>query len=535
MSALALLDSINVPRKHLFSMLLLCLFNVILILVLIGCANLHLDSSTKQAAREIETHFDRIKDDFNYLAKDNKLAESCDVLLVEMRQSVFETHMAKEVAVFREGGQFFCATNKGKVSFNLYPHIYQELKSLPLHQTVAYFKAAINRLNSIGLLFLDDQQRGVSILIPPGYLFELIEQKFAPQGIDFDLWISGQLVDNKSSMNSSNSEVLRFSEYQGERFPFALKSQAGHVYYLSYIFDKYWVFLLVSSIVIVSYSFSSKRRIAKNSLEFSLVDALNRGYFECYYQPIIDASSHRAIGCEALLRWNDPKRGFVSPGIFIPLAEKLNLINRLTYYVFNQVVDFIAKNESVLIGKYVSINISRKTLIAPRLLRIVKQFQKAHPHILKKLVFEITENGEYTDEELEIAKKHIQELCRTGIRIAVDDFGTGYSGLNFVSQLPFEIMKIDRVFVKNLDKQQSTKPVLESMVNLARSRNMTVIVEGVETDIQLQILFDMGFVYIQGFLFARPMPEEEVIEYLKHINKINTINTQCRETPALES
>ena len=96
-------------------------------------------------------------------------------------------------------------------------------------------------------------------------------------------------------------------------------------------------------------------------------------------------------------------------------------------------------------------------------------------------------------------------------------------------------MKIDRVFVKNLDKQQSTKPVLESMVNLARSRNMTVIVEGVETDIQLQILLDMGFLYIQGFLFARPMPEEEVIEYLSHINKINAINTLCRETPALES
>ncbi|NOH62623.1 EAL domain-containing protein [Vibrio sp. RE88] len=535
MSAMAWLNSINVPRKRLFSILLLCLFNVVLAVVLIVCANLHLDSSTKQAAREIETHFDRIRGDFNYLAKDNKLAESCDVLLVDMRQSVFETHMAKEVAVFREGGQFFCATNKGKVSFNLYPHIYQELQSLPLHQTVAYFKAAINRLNSIGLLFLDDQQRGVSILIPPSYLFELIEQNFAPQGIGFDLWVSGQLVNNKSPMTSLDSEVFGLSEYKGERFPFALKSQVGHAYYLSYIFDKYWVFLLVSSVVIVSYSFSSKRRIAKNSLEFSLVDALNRGYFECYYQPIIDADSHKAIGCEALLRWNDPKRGFVSPGIFIPLAEKLNLINRLTYYVFNQVVDFIAKNENVLIGKYVSINISRKTLIAPRLIRIVKQFQKAHPHVLKKLVFEITENGEYTDEELELAKNHIQELCRAGIRIAVDDFGTGYSGLNFVSQLPFEIMKIDRVFVKNLDKQQTTKPVLESMLNLARSRNMTVIVEGVETDIQLQILLDMGFLYIQGFLFSRPLPEDEVVEYLKYISNIKMSGLEFASNAVLEN
>ncbi|CAM3104070.1 EAL domain-containing protein [Vibrio neptunius] len=514
MSAIVLSDRVVVPNKHLFSIWLLGLFNLVLLFVLIGCANLHLDSSTQQAARDIETHLDRIKADFDYLLKDNKLAESCQHLLVDMRQSVFETHMAKEVAVFRQGGQFFCATNKGKVSFHLYPHIYQELQSVPLHQTVAYFNAAINRLNSIGLLFLDDQQRGVSILIPPGYLYELVAQKLATQRIDFELWISGQRVDNRLMLTASNSDSVRVSEFKGEHFPFAVKSQVGYAYYLSYIADKYWLFLLVSTVVIVCYVVSSKRRIAKNSLEFALVDALNRGYFECYYQPIVDAHSAKAIGCEALLRWNDPKRGFVSPSIFIPLAEKLNLINRLTYYVFNQVVDFIANNESALIGKYISINISRKTLIAPRLLRIVKQLQKAHPHILNKLVFEITENGEYTDEELEIAKNHIQVLCRMGVRMAIDDFGTGYSGLNFVSQLPFEIMKIDRVFVKNLDKQQSTRPVLDSMLNLARSRDMMVVVEGIETDTQLQILLDMGFVYIQGFLLARPMPEKELLDFL---------------------
>lgn len=130
------------------------------------------------------------------------------------------------------------------------------------------------------------------------------------------------------------------------------------------------------------------------------------------------------------------------------------------------------------------------------------------------IAFEITENGDFTDHELNMVERNFQLLSQAGIRLLVDDFGTGYSGLNFVRQFHFDTLKIDRVFVKNLGHEPHLNNLLMSMLQLAQSLDMQVIVEGVETQEQLDILRELGVDYIQGYLYSKPLPAREFVDYM---------------------
>lgn len=232
----------------------------------------------------------------------------------------------------------------------------------------------------------------------------------------------------------------------------------------------------------------------------------------------MQASTHSVIGCEALLRWKHPVQGYISPAIFIPLAERLGYIAPLTYFVIDSALHFVQQHEQLMKDKYISVNIERSLMLKESFMQHVLTYCQQYAFFTQRIVFEITEDGNFTAQELQIVEKNFLRLSQAGVCFFIDDFGTGYSGLNFVRQFHFNTLKIDKVFIKNLEHEPYLNNLLTSMLTLSQSLNMRVIVEGVETKEQLNLLCDLGFDYIQGFYYSRPIPEKEFIIYLTQHN-----------------
>ncbi|MEF1261629.1 EAL domain-containing protein, partial [Vibrio harveyi] len=273
--------------------------------------------------------------------------------------------------------------------------------------------------------------------------------------------------------------------------------------------------LLGMACALIVHLFFSSKKFAKNSLEFSLALAIKGRNLTVHYQPIVDQRDGSVIGGESLVRWNDPVQGFISPSIFIPLAEKVGLIDQITYLVLDKVISMISSNKLAFHDRYISVNVSRSLILREDFIQEVESRLKYHYFISERLVFEITEEAIFSASELAVLRKHLDRLTALGIRIAVDDFGTGYSGLDFIGQYSFDIIKIDRVFVNNLGNGQTIQPLLEAIHTLTRNLSMSVIVEGVEERAQLQVLHDLGFYNIQGFYFSKPLPKPLFLDYLE--------------------
>ncbi|NNE66988.1 MAG: bifunctional diguanylate cyclase/phosphodiesterase [Pyrinomonadaceae bacterium] len=242
-------------------------------------------------------------------------------------------------------------------------------------------------------------------------------------------------------------------------------------------------------------------------LEGDLRYACDRGEFSMHYQPLICLRTGDLMGFEALLRWQHPELGFISPARFIPICEDSGAIVPITNWILHQTTAKLAEWQKIS-SDYrkilVSVNISGKHLADQRLVSDVKEaLDKSglKPSSLKLEITETTamENAERTIEVL-------QELKSLGVHISIDDFGTGYSSLSYLHRLPFDTLKIDRSFVINVVDRNKDTEILQTIIALTKNLKKEVIAEGIETTDQLKILIDLGCDYGQGYLFSRPLP-----------------------------
>ena len=241
------------------------------------------------------------------------------------------------------------------------------------------------------------------------------------------------------------------------------------------------------------------------SLENDLHCAIERNQFELYYQPIISLKTRKIIGCEALLRWNHPVRSTIPPSIFIPIAEELGLINDIGNWVFRQACRQLKKwQEKGFINHKLSVNLSALQFHQPDFRQNLISALVEYSVNPKQIELELTETQVIKD--IEIAKKQLKSLKVLDFKIAIDDFGTGYSSLQYLQQLPFDTLKIDRVFIQNLDNNQSNAAIAEAIIKIAHSLNIQVVAEGVETPEELKFLEQHQCDLIQGYLFSRPLP-----------------------------
>lgn len=252
--------------------------------------------------------------------------------------------------------------------------------------------------------------------------------------------------------------------------------------------------------------------VEKRTLTIELGQAMRRNELEMYYQPILDLNSHRIVKAEALLRWKHPEKGFISPAVFIPIAEESDLIHALGDWVFRAVIQQIKVwNTQNLEPIDVSVNVSAKQFLQKGTMeRFMGYIQEAGIHP-ERLIIEITESV-FLQDAFEIAEQ-FRLIQEAGIRLALDDFGTGYSSLNYLTRFDTRFIKIDRSFVKNLTEDTSS-PIIDAIIAMSHQLGKTVIAEGVETKQQVDWLKARDCDYVQGYYYAKPMPAGDFVKFV---------------------
>jgi EAL domain-containing protein (putative c-di-GMP-specific phosphodiesterase class I) len=250
------------------------------------------------------------------------------------------------------------------------------------------------------------------------------------------------------------------------------------------------------------------------SMENSLRHALERGEFRLHYQPRVDLATGCIFGAEALIRWQDPERGLVSPAEFIPLAEETGLIVPIGEWILRTAC---AQNKAWqtagLSSICVAVNLSGRQFQEKELLEKVVRALRESDLSPRFLELELTEsiimkNAEHT----------IETLCKfheMGIEIAIDDFGIGYSSLNYLKRFPIGRLKIDQSFVRDITTDPDDSAIVAAIITMAHSLKLKVVAEAVETPDQLEFLRQLQCDEIQGYLFSRPLPPEEMTKLLK--------------------
>jgi len=240
-------------------------------------------------------------------------------------------------------------------------------------------------------------------------------------------------------------------------------------------------------------------------MERDLRKALPAGQFELHYQPVVNLASNEISGFEALIRWNHPEKGLVTPATFIPLAEEIGFIVPIGEWVIRQACATAAQWPADL---RVAVNISAVQFRSPGLMQVIVGALAASGLHPTRLEIEITETVLLQNKETTLAFLH--QLRALGIRIAMDDFGTGYSSLTYLQCFPFDKIKIDRSFVKDITENAGSLNIVRAVAALAKGMGMTTTAEGVETSEQLDKITSEGCTEMQGYLFSRPLPAQEI-------------------------
>ncbi|MCB8838460.1 bifunctional diguanylate cyclase/phosphodiesterase [Aurantimonas sp. VKM B-3413] len=249
----------------------------------------------------------------------------------------------------------------------------------------------------------------------------------------------------------------------------------------------------------------------RREMELDLQVALERDQFELFYQPFVDAGAGRVSGFEALLRWRHPEKGMISPAIFIPLAEETGLIDRLGIWCLETACRQAAGWPSDLT---VSVNLSPVQFKSPTLLADINRALAKSGLSPARLQIEVTESL-FLDESDKVLSI-LTDFRRRGLVISMDDFGTGYSSLGYLSRFPFDKIKIDQSFVRDMARPENIA-IVRSVIGLSRALGMKVIAEGIETSDQMQVLFNEGCREMQGYFFSRPRPAGELPQMLSEI------------------
>ncbi|WKY44946.1 EAL domain-containing protein [Eubacteriaceae bacterium ES2] len=252
----------------------------------------------------------------------------------------------------------------------------------------------------------------------------------------------------------------------------------------------------------------------KIELENRMIRALEKNEFFVVYQPIVSVDNKQSASFEALLRWQVPDRGLISPAEFIPMAEEIGLIGDLGEWVLRQACRKIKSVKAELaIDIRIGVNVStiqmKRVDFSERVRRLIEE-EQVNPC---QLTLEITESVFIG--HIEQAVRIIQELKELGLMISLDDFGTGYSSLSYLMQLPIDVLKIDRSFIKSLEKEEKNKRIVGSIIEMVHNLDIHVVAEGVEEVPQFEFLKEKNCDWIQGYLFSRPLTEEELFNYLK--------------------
>lgn len=269
-----------------------------------------------------------------------------------------------------------------------------------------------------------------------------------------------------------------------------------------------------------------KTMLGEQEIVGMMSTALMGKQFVVYYQPQYNHSTGMLLGAEALVRWLHPDKGIISPGVFIPIFEKNGFITKLDLYVFEQVCIFIKKclDENIF-AVPISTNFSRHDIFMPGFVEKLEEIRKRYDVPVKYLRVEITESAVMGNSGA--VNQVVEKLHEYGYIVEMDDFGSGYSSLNVLKDIELDVIKLDMMFMSEHSESKKGGTILSSIVRMAKWLRMPVIAEGVETIVQADFLRSIGCNYIQGYLYSKPIPEEEFVELLSG-STVGTVVPQMR-------
>ncbi len=258
-------------------------------------------------------------------------------------------------------------------------------------------------------------------------------------------------------------------------------------------------------------------------------NAIRQKTFQVYYQPIYNTKVGRFTSAEALIRLFDEELGFISPEEFIPMAEQNGMITEIGEIVFRSVCEFISRNDMKKLGlEYIETNLSAIQIMQERLSRQLNDIMEEYGVAPETVNFEITETAKTVGEVT--LEKNIDALIKLGASFSMDDYGTGFSTASYLITLPISIVKIDKSILWSSMENKDAFTVLRHTIAMLKSLNKEIVVEGVETEKMRDLLIDMGVDYLQGYLYSKPIPDQEFIDFLTaSVNSFHTdINSADR-------
>jgi EAL domain-containing protein (putative c-di-GMP-specific phosphodiesterase class I) len=268
-----------------------------------------------------------------------------------------------------------------------------------------------------------------------------------------------------------------------------------------------------------------------HDLERDIAEALRKKGFRLVFQPKVNLITRRLEGLEALLRWDSPTRGAVSPAKFIPVAEASGHIVPLGYWVLNEVCQTMQGwTDKGLPLVPVSVNVSTRQFQQADFEKRVASILQHHGTNPTLIELEMTEG--LLMEDTETAHRALRKLKQVGLRISIDDFGTGHSCLSYLRRFPIDVLKIDRSFVQEVGESEDSRIIIDAIISLARSLKLDTVAEGVETNAQLDYLLERGCHIAQGFLFGMPMAPEQIEPLLAERHDDTGLNAAAPETSA---
>lgn len=252
-------------------------------------------------------------------------------------------------------------------------------------------------------------------------------------------------------------------------------------------------------------------------IERNLENAISNHKLELFYQPKYTIKTNRIESLEALLRWKDDHGQYISPEIFIPIAERSNLIYQIDDYVLEETFKQLSTWQKQDYHPIVSINISANHFTKKFSKKIIEGL-KAHNLSPRSLEIEMTETAAI--ENYETTKLFLNTMNSIGVRTVLDDFGTGYSSMSYLTTLKFDVLKIDRSFISHIDTSKHNQTIVKSIVEIAKILGLEIVAEGIETETEFQIIKNLGCHQYQGFLLSKALPRHEIIKFVEEINAI---------------
>ena len=271
---------------------------------------------------------------------------------------------------------------------------------------------------------------------------------------------------------------------------------------------------LKSRTVIAFHAGMNTMIVRDHAMEVEMRKGLDQGQFSLVYQPKVDLATGEILGAEALIRWQDPEWGAVTPAEFIPIAERSDLIHR----IFNLALQTALEQMQLwhrmgLRLPLMAVNASAANVRSDEFVRSVRTMMGDTPIGETEVELEMTESLAFEDEEL--FTQRMRQLKAIGVRIAIDDFGTRYTGFNVLKHLPLDTMKIDQCFIRGIDRSPGMRSLCQTIVAMAKQLNLNTVAEGIEESGEFEVMREIGCDGGQGYLFQRPVPAAEFAEFLR--------------------